>query len=127
MWRRELRRGRRLARALETGEQDDGRIAGQVEGPITGRQQRRELVVDDLHDLLARRQALEDIGADGALLDPGDEVLDDLEVDVGLEQGEADLAHRGVDVGLADAATAGQRSERLAKAITQGVEHAHGL
>ena len=41
--------------------------------------------------------------ADAALADAGDEVLDDLEVDVGLEQGEADLAQDLVDVVLAAA------------------------
>ena len=75
-----------------------------------------ELVVDDLHDLLAGRQALEDLRPDRLLADARDEVLDDLEVDVGLEQGQADLAHRGIDVGLADPAAAGQRAEGLAQA-----------
>ena len=86
-------------------------------------EERDELVVDDLHDLLAGGQALEDLGADGPLADAGDEVLDDLEVDVGLEEAEPDLAHRGVDVGLADAAAAGQVGEGLAQAVAEGVEH----
>ena len=94
-----------------------------MERPIAGRQQRGQLVVDDLHDLLAGGQALEDVGADRPLADPGDEVRDDLEVDVGLEQGEADLAHGGVDVGLAHPAAAGQVAEGLAQALAQGVEH----
>ena len=51
--------------------------------------------------------------ADGLLAHPGDEVLDDLEVDVRLEQREADLAHGGVDVGLGDPAAAGQAAEVL--------------
>ena len=41
-----------------------------------------------------------DVGAEAALLDGRRELLDDLEVDVGLEQREADLAHRLVDVVL---------------------------
>ena len=53
--------------------------------------------MDDLHDLLARRQALRDVLADRALAHGLDEVLDDLEVDVRLEQREADLAHRARD------------------------------
>ena len=60
--------------------------------------------MDDLHDLLAGGQALEDVGADGPLAHAGHEVLDHLEVDVGLEEGEADLAHRRIDVGLGHAA-----------------------
>ena len=52
-----------------------------------------------------------------------DEVLDDLVVDVRLEEREADLAHRGVDVGLGDAAVAGQLAEGVAQAVGEGVEH----
>ena len=85
-----------------------------------------QLVVDDLDDLLAGRQALEDLVADGLLADARDEVLDDLEVDVRLEQREADLAHGGIDVGLADPAAAGQVAERLAQPLAEGVEHGPG-
>ena len=119
----ELRRRGRLARALEADEGDHGRVALEVERPIAGCQQRDELVVDDLHDLLAGRQALEDLGSDRLLADAGDEVLDDLEVDVRLEEAEPDLAHRGVDVRFADAAAAGQVGKGLAKALAQAVEH----
>ena len=38
----------------------------------------------------------------------GDELLDDLEVDVGLEQREADLAQGDVEVGLGDLRLAAQ-------------------
>ena len=98
----------RLAGALQADHRDDGRVARQVEGPVAGRQQRDQLVVDDLDDLLAGRQALEDLVADRPLADARDEVLDDLEVDVRLEERETDLAHGGIDVGFADPAAAGQ-------------------
>src|SRR5262245_16647559 len=92
---RELRGGRRLARALEPGEQDHrGRPTGEGELRAAGAHQGRQLVVDDLHDLLARRDALQDLLTERPLPDLSNEVLDDLEVDVGLEQGEPDLAHR---------------------------------
>ncbi len=117
----------RLARALEADEHDHGRIALEVEGPVAGRQEGRELLVDDGHDLLAGRQALEDVRPDRPLTDPGDEIPDDLEVDVRLEQGEADLAHRGVDVGLAYPAPAGQRTEGLAEPLAQRVKHGRGV
>jgi hypothetical protein len=119
----ELRGRRRLAGALEADHRDDGRIALEVERPVAGAEELHELVVDDLHDLLAGGQGLQDVGADRLLADAADEVLDDLEVDVRLEQRETDLAHRGIDVRLADAATAGQVGERLAKALAQAVEH----
>ena len=77
----------------------------------------------DLHDLLAGGEALEHLGADCAFPNARHEVLDDLEVDVRLEQREADLAHGGIDVGLGDPAAAGQAVERLAQSLTEGVEH----
>jgi hypothetical protein len=120
---RELRRGRRLARALEADESDHGGVALEVERPVAAAQQRDELVVDDLHDLLAGVQALEHLRPDRLLADVGDEVLDHLEVDVGLEQAQPNLAHRGVDVRLADTAAAGQVGEGLAKTFAQAVEH----
>ena len=97
-----------------------------MERAVARRQERDELVVDDLHDLLAGRQAGEDVGPDRPLADARDEVLDDLEVDVRLEQRQADLAHRGIDVGLADPAAAGQGAERLAQPLAEGVEHGSG-
>ena len=116
----------RLARTLQADHRHDRRVARQVEGPVAGRQQRDELVVDDLDDLLAGRQAVEHLVADGPLADARDEVLDDLEVDVRLEQRQADLAHGGIDVGLADPAAAGQAAERLAQPVAEGVEHGSG-
>ena len=64
--------------------------------------------------------------ADRPLADARDEVLDDLEVDVRLEQRQPDLAHGGIDVGLADPAAAGQRAEGLAQPVAEGVEHGPG-
>ena len=91
---RELRRGRRLTRALQAGEQDHRRRpARERKLRAAGPHQGGQLVVDGLHDLLARLQALQNLLAKGALAHLGDELLDDLEVDVGLEQGETDLAH----------------------------------
>ena len=78
-----------------------------------------ELLVDDLDDLLGRVERLGELGAEALLADARDEAADDREVDVGLEQGEADLAQHLVDVGLAEAALAAEplkmpskRSER---------------
>ena len=112
-----------LARALQADHRHDRGVAGQVEYPVPGRQELDELVVHDLHDLLAGGEALEHIGTDRAFPNARHEVLDDLEVDVRLEQRQADLAHGGVDVGLADPAAAGQAVERLAQSLAEGVEH----
>ncbi len=109
----ELGAGGRLARSLQPGHQDHGRAA-RGEGEIATRaaHQRGQLLVDDLDHLLAGIEAAEHVGAEAALLDRGRELLDDLEVDVGLEQREADLAHRGIDVGLGQLSARADVGER---------------
>jgi hypothetical protein len=44
-----------------------------------------QLFVDDLHHLLGRRKALLHLYAHGALTHPANEILNDFEVNVGLE------------------------------------------
>ena len=82
-----------------------------------------ELLVDDLHDLLARRQAPHDVLAERARLHAGDEVLDDLEVDVGFEQREADLAHRARDHLFVQLSAAPERAQSRVQLVAKGVEH----
>ena len=65
----------------------------------------------------------DDLGAEAALLDGRRELLDDLEVDVGLEQRETDLAHRLVDVVLGQRAVGADVGERLLELLGKGVEH----
>ena len=87
------------------GEEDDGRRLGGVgDLEVLAAQGVDQLLVDDLDDLLGRAEAGVQLGADALLLDPGDEVLDDLEVDVGLEQGDTDLAQDLVDLGFTESA-----------------------
>ena len=76
-----------------------------------------QLLVDDLHHLLAGIEALQHLGAEAALLQRLGEGFDDFEVDVGLEQGEADLAHRRVDVGLAQLAARADVGEGRLQAV----------
>ena len=95
---RELGGSGRLARALKAREQDDGRRpAGERELRAAASHQRGQLLVDDLHDLLPRRQALQDVLPERALAHALDELLHHLEVDVRLEQRQPDLAHRARD------------------------------
>ena len=66
----ELRAGGGLAGALQAGHEDHGRrMAAEGEPGVAAAHERDELLVDDLHDLLRRREALHDLGAQGALLD----------------------------------------------------------
>ena len=82
-----------------------------------------QLVVHDLHDLLPRRQRLEHVLADGLLADAVDEALDDLEVDVGFEEGHAHLAEGLLDVLLRQPAESAEPVEDTREATGQAVEH----
>ena len=101
--------------------------SGQAEGSITRGQERNQLLIDDLHDLLPGGQPLENLGAGRAFAHPRHEILDDLEVDVRLEQRQPHLAHGGVDVGLAHPTATRQgtqvlRSGSLSASNISGVE-----
>ena len=120
---RELGGVRRLARALQPGHQDHGRRPPEGELGVPGAHQLREAVVHELDDLLAGVEALEDVLPEGRGLHPGDEVLDDLEVDVGLEQREADLAHRLVDCVLVQPPGAAEIAQGRLEPVGESVEH----
>ncbi len=124
----ELGAGGRLARALKPRHQDHRRSRrGEGEVAAGAAHERGQLLVHDLYDLLARIERVQDVRAQAALLHLRREFLDDLEVDVGLEQGETDLAHRLVDVGLGQLAPAANVRERGLKTIAQRVKHALSL
>ena len=55
-------------------------------------------VADDFDDLLGGRKGGEHFLAHGLFLDRLDKLLDDPEMDVGLEQRHADLAQRGFHI-----------------------------
>ena len=55
-----------------------------------------------------------------------DEAADHAELDVGLEQGRADLAQGLVEVGVGEAAAAAQAAGDPLEAVGEGVEHAEG-
>ncbi len=121
---RELAGGRRLPGALQTGEHHHGRRF-RTHLELAGHSTERldELFVHDLDDLLARAQALLHVRAVRPFLDAGDELLHDLDVDVGLEQRQPDLAGDLVDVLLAQPAAAAQAREDAVKTVGEGVEH----
>ena len=79
--------------------------------------------MDDPNDFLAGRQALRHVGAQRAGPHLGDEVLDDLEVDVRLEQGETDLAHRARDGVLVELAAAADVVQRVLEPVGECIEH----
>jgi hypothetical protein len=120
----EFGRGGRLARALQPDHGHDAR-AGAVhrQRRATFAEQPRQLVVHDLHDLLAGRDGLEDRLAERPLLHALQEVARDLEVHIRLEQDAADLAEPVLDHRLRENATLAQLLERRVEPTTQLVEH----
>src|SRR5690606_18944492 len=84
-----------------------------------------EFVVDDLHDLLGRVERLVDLVGEGPFAHAAGEVLDDLEGDVRVEQGAADLAHRAVDVRGAEVALGAEVLEGLGEPVGERAEGCH--
>ena len=83
----------------------------------------RQLLVDHLDDLLARRERLEDIAPHRALAHALEERADDLDVDVRFEQGQTHLAQRLGDVVLAEATEATQPLEDVVQPVAEPLEH----
>jgi hypothetical protein len=72
----------------------------------------RQLLVDDLDDLLARAERLRDLGPGRSLPHVADELLDDRVVDVSLEQGEPYLARYLLYLVLGEVPTTAHPVER---------------
>jgi hypothetical protein len=120
----ELARRRGLARPMEADHQDARRVARGPERGICRAEQFNQFVMDDFDDLFAGFDALDDLQADGLFLHPIDKVAGHLEIDVGIEEGEADLAQRLGNVGFRDPAESAQVAEDLLKFLAEGIEHA---
>ena len=115
---RQLAAGGGLARALQAGHEDHRRAAlGEHEVAPRAAHELGQLLVDDLHHLLARVQRLQHLGAQRPLLHRARELLDDLEVHVGLEQREAHLAHRLGDVVLGQLAARADVAQGVLQAL----------
>ena len=90
-----------LARTLQADEHDDaGGLLAQVERDVLPAQQLGELIDDDLHDVLPRRERIHDIGGQAALLRAAAKAFHHAEVDVCLEQRHADLLDARIYIGL---------------------------
>ncbi len=101
-----------LPEPCKPGHQNHGRrLGGEVEARGVFAEQRNQFVADDLDHLLGGRERGEHFAADGLLADVLDEVGDDLEVDVGFEQSDADLAQSFGDVFFGERALAAKALE----------------
>ncbi len=114
----QLDRGGRLAGSLEAYEHEDCWRGWGVAQPLgVASEQLDQLEVDGPHDLLWRGQARRHLDADKSRPHPVDELLDDLEVDVGLEQRQPHLAEPGLHVLRPQHATAGDLLERGGQSV----------
>ena len=86
-------------------------------------EQRQHLVAHDAHDVLGRRQAPQDVVADGLGAHALDERLDDAEVDVRFEQRQPNLAQRRVDRRLGQSRFTAKRLEDVLQAGAERFEH----
>jgi len=99
----QLARSRGLAGALKPGHQHDrGRLRGELHARRVLAKNLDQFVAHNLDDLLARGERGQHFLADRLSANLVDELLDHLEVDVGLEQREADFAQRLVNVLLGE-------------------------
>ncbi len=121
---RDLGGGGGLARALQADHHDRDRGRGvEVDRVGGGAERLDQLVVDDLDDHLTGGDRLHHLDADRALAQPVHEFAHHVEGDVGLEQGPADLARSGVDVGSGQRAAARQPVENAGQLVGQAFEH----
>ena len=113
----------RLAASLEPDQhQDLRRPVGRDQPLPVLSQDADQLLVGDTDHGLRRGERVQDILSDGALAHGGDEVLGDLEIDVGLEQRAAHLAHGVVDVLLGQPPLAPEPGKRFIVAPCARVE-----
>src|SRR5438270_9069329 len=77
-------------------------------------------------DLLARRDAAQHFFAERLFFDPSDELLGDLEIHIGFQQREADLAQRVIDVGFADRAMTAEVLKDVLKLVAELRKHGLG-
>jgi hypothetical protein len=120
----QLSGGGGFAGALEAGHQHDGGwLRGELELGGVAAEGLDQLVADDLDDHLGGRERGEHLGADGLDADAFDQLLDDLEVDVGFEQGKANFLQGLVHVLFGEGALAAEVFEGALEFVCKVLEH----
>ena len=104
-------------------EHDGGRFRGVGDLHRLATEAGGQLLENDLDDLLSRIEGVRQLLPHRPLANATDEVLGDVEVDVGFQQGEADLAQDIVDVRLGQLAAAAEATEDPVESIGQCLEH----
>ena len=120
----DLARRSGLTGALQAHQHDDRRLlALQVQARGLATKQAHQFLMNDLDDLLRRADALDEFLPQALLADVLHKVLDDLEVDVGLQKGKAHLAQAGLDIFFRQLAASAEGAEHTGKAIGKAFEH----
>ncbi len=120
---REFGGGGGLAGTLQTGQQDDARLGA---GELPGRRRPErggQLLVDDFDHLLGGIERARDVAAHCAGAHARQEILDDGKMHIRLEQRQANLAQRGVDVRFAQGPVAGKPAEDFLQSVGEGFKH----
>jgi hypothetical protein len=78
-----------------------------------------EFVLENFDDLLAGFDRLQDVGALGFFFNAGDEIFDNAEFDIGLEEGEADIAKGVGDVLFGDFSDTPEVPEGFVEAVSE--------
>ncbi len=114
----ELGGGGCLAGAVQA-DHEDARGLVEIERAGVAAEERGQLVMENLHDLLAGRDTAQDFFAQRLVFHLGDELFRHLVIDVGLEEREAHLAHGVGDVHLRDRAVAAEILEDVLQFIAE--------
>ena len=119
----ELGRSGGLARPLQSHDKDHERWRGRLERSVGLSESCDQLLVDDLYDLLARSQALGNLGPDRPGPHTFEKLADNADIDIGFEKCEPDLAQRSIDVGLPQPSLAADPAEYPVETFGDRVEH----
>src|SRR5256885_12354769 len=108
---------------MQADHQQRGGFDVQRQTRVRRAEQGNQFIVDDLDDLLARLNALNDLLPDGFFFDAVNEIARYLEINVGVQQRQAHVAERVGNVGFGDLSQTAKVSEHVLELAAQRVEH----
>ena len=124
---RQLRGRRRLSRTVQPDQQDHGRRrATEIEAARSLAEQADELAMNEPQEVLLGGEAAQHFLTERVPLDRFDEVPDDLQVDVGLEERQAHVAERVLDVPFGDPSLSLQLAQQGIELLRESFEHDQG-
>ena len=119
----QLAAGGRLAGALQAAKHQDGQVRLEVQRVVHRAHQVDQLLMDDGDELVRRVQRLEDRFAHGLIGDPGDEILGDVDADVGFQQRPLHQGEPFAHIRLGQASASAERLDGRRDVFLQGFEH----